>query len=79
LNVGTDLTTHTELFSPQEWIGLKERLHLSERQAQTTQLIREGQGDKQIACKLGISVPTARSAPLTIQRLLDILRQEPSR
>ena len=55
------VTTHTQLFSDQEWGRIQEHLGLPPRQAEITKHIMYGESDKQIARELGISVPTVRT------------------
>ncbi len=52
---------HTGPFSKPEWQSLTDRLSLPERQAEILGLLLEGDNDKQIARKLGISLPTLRT------------------
>ena len=50
-----------DLFSRTEWVRLARKLSLPPRQVQITQEIMRGASDKQIAQRLGISVPTVRT------------------
>lgn len=50
-----------QVFSPQEWEQLVSELSLPRRQAQVAECILCGLSDKQIAERLGISVPTIRT------------------
>ena len=66
------VATHTELFSEQEWIQLKEDLGLAPRQAEIAKHIMHGKSDKQIAHELGISLPTVRTHMTRLFRKLDL-------
>ena len=49
-----------ELFTATRWRKLAERLGLSPRQREVARLICRGCGNKEIACRLGISPDTVR-------------------
>ena len=50
-----------DLFSDGQWARTQQELELSPRQAEIVQLMLHGNGDKQIARKLHISVATVRT------------------
>jgi DNA-binding NarL/FixJ family response regulator len=49
------------MFSPQEWVEMKQDLALPPRQADVVEHLLMGHSDKQIARDLGMSVPTVRT------------------
>lgn len=53
--------TGNGLFSEPEWDCLIAHLSLAERQAEILHLLLHGENDKQIAQRLGISLPTIRT------------------
>jgi DNA-binding NarL/FixJ family response regulator len=66
-----DSRSTRQLFSLDEWKQLANRLSLPYRQQQIAYLILAGHGDKQIASKLRISLPTVRTH---VGRLLERLK-----
>ena len=54
-------TALDELITEQEWVSVRESLHLSPRQAQVVKELLQAKGDKEIARDIGISVPTVRT------------------
>lgn len=66
------VTTHTQLFSEQEWTQLKQHLHLPPRQAEIARHIMCGKSDKQIASAMGISITTVRTHVSRLFRKLDL-------
>jgi DNA-binding NarL/FixJ family response regulator len=63
---------HAELISEREWVNLRDRLHLSERQVQIARLLVQGKADKQIACELGVSMGTVRTYMDRLFRKFDL-------
>jgi DNA-binding CsgD family transcriptional regulator len=55
------VTSHTQLFSEQDWARLKEDLGLPPRQADVLRCLLGGMSDKQIGGTTGISVSTVRT------------------
>ena len=66
------LTTHTPLFTEQEWTRLQEHLHLPQRQAEIARHIMCGLSDKQIARAMGISITTVRTHVSRLFRKFDL-------
>lgn len=61
LEVKMGLTAEGGLFTENEWQSIVKGLSLSRRQAQVIWALLQGDGDKQIAFELGITVPTIRT------------------
>ena len=55
------LTAETRIFTENEWQEIVEGLSLSRRQSQVVWGLLRGDGDKQIALELDITVPTIRT------------------
>jgi DNA-binding NarL/FixJ family response regulator len=66
------VTTHTPLFTDEEWVQVQERLHLPQRQAEITRHIMCGLSDKQIARAMGISITTVRTHMSRLFRKFDL-------
>jgi len=66
------VTTHTPLFTEQEWARLQEHLHLPLRQAEIVRHIVSGKSDKQIARAMGISITTVRTHVSRLFRKFDL-------
>ena len=66
------VTTHTPLFTEQEWVRLQEHLHLPLRQAEIVRHIVSGKSDKQIARAMGISITTVRTHVSRLFRKFDL-------
>ncbi len=66
------VTTHTPLFTEQEWARLQEHLRLPQRQAEIARHIVSGKSDKQIARAMGISITTVRTHVSRLFRKFDL-------
>jgi DNA-binding NarL/FixJ family response regulator len=55
------MSTVGEILSQREWDHLAEQFALPPRQQEIVQLLFRGLGDKQMATKLGIALPTVRT------------------
>jgi DNA-binding CsgD family transcriptional regulator len=72
-SVGTiEPLTESVSFTPVEWDQVVDELNMSPRQADVVRLILAGKRDKQIAIKLGMSLPTVRTHLRIIFSRLDV-------
>jgi DNA-binding CsgD family transcriptional regulator len=60
------------LFCESEWSGIAKRLDLSHRQLDIARCILQGQGDRQIAQTIGVSINTVQTHMKRLHEKLDI-------